>query len=60
MDTTDNSLGRPSLSSRTTIDIPQLHNPNVRTNYANKKFPRRKEEKLKLNFSELHGKAVIS
>ena len=44
-------LGKPSLSSRTTIDIPQLHNPNVRTNYANKKFSKKKDEKLKVNFS---------
>ena len=53
-------MSRPSLSSRTTIDIPQLHNPNVRTNYANKKFGKRKEDKLRVNLSQLNGKAVIS
>ena len=53
METTDAPLGRPSLSSRTTIDIPQINqnHPNVRTNYANKKFSKKKEDKLKVNFS---------
>lgn len=48
------------LSSRTTIDVPPIHNPNIRTNYASKKFGKKKEEKLKINLSSLNGKAIIS
>ncbi len=57
---TSDSSARGILSSRTTIDVPPIHNPNIRTNYASKKYGKKKEEKLKVNLSVLNGKAIIS
>lgn len=48
---TSDPLVRGVLSSRTTIDVPPIHNPNIRTNYASKKFGKKKEERLRVNLS---------
>jgi len=58
VETTDTNLvGKPSMSARTTIET---SHPNVRANYASKKFARKKEERLRVNLSELNGKALLS
>jgi len=56
VETIDAQVGRPYLGSRNTIDTAV----NIRSNYVSKKFGEKKKEKLRLNFSELNGKAVIS
>jgi hypothetical protein len=46
--------------SRATIDSPLSINGNIRSNYVGRKFGRGREDRLKINFSDLHGKALIS
>lgn len=60
IETSEPQIAKAPFTSRTTIDIPQIHNPNIRTNYASKKFGQKKTEKLRVNLSELNGKAIIS
>jgi hypothetical protein len=60
LETSGSPSPKPAPSGHATIDIPQLHNPNVRTNYNSKKFARKHQDKLRFNLSELNGKALIS
>ncbi len=48
-----------AINSRATIDSPLSINGNIRSNYVGRKFGKR-DDKLKVNFSDLHGKAIIS
>ena len=57
VETTDPQLGKPTLPARTTIEA---SHPNVRANYANKKFGKKKDERIRVNLSELNGKALLS
>lgn len=50
---------RPS-HSRATIDSPLSINGNIRSNYVGRKFGKTRDDRLKINFSDLHGKALIS
>lgn len=50
---------RGNLSSRATIDTPLSINGNIRSNYVSKRFTKKKDDKMRMNYSELNGKAVI-
>jgi hypothetical protein len=60
METAEVHTERAANHSRATIDSPLSINGNIRSNYVNKKFGRGRDDRLRVNLSDLHGKALIS
>lgn len=60
IETTDIQTERTSNISRATIESPLTINGSIRNNYPSKKLGKIRENRLKVNLSDLHGKALIS